>query len=202
MVAVLEGVQRAKVADVERVADVLSRGFGQDPVFAWMFPDAESRPDYTRAVFNAFTRDGVANGDVLIDGDGAGAALWYHVDPAIDTDDEALAEQLFEACGPYIERLGIIDELMKAAHPHDVPHAYLNFLGTIPERQGQGVGGRLLEAKLKEVDAAGLPAYLEATTTRSAELYARYGFEHMWQTIDLPDGPRMYPMWRKARTQD
>lgn len=199
MVAVLEGVRRAQVTDIETVADVLSRGFAADPVFAWMFPDADSRPQFTRALFDVFAPHGVANGDILIDRSDAGAAIWFHVDPATGSADEAIGEQLAEACGPYIDRLGIIDELMNAAHPMEEPHAYLHLLGTIPERQGTGVGSRLLATKLAEVDAAGLPAYLEATTERSAALYARHGFEHLWQTIDLPDGPRMYPMWRPAR---
>lgn len=86
---------------------------------------------------------------------------------------------------------------MDAAHPHDRPHAYLNFLSTLPGYQGQGIGREVLETRLRELDATGTAAYLEATTTRSARLYESVGFRHLAKTIDLPDGPSMYPMWRE-----
>ena len=51
---------------------------------------------------------------------------------------------------------------------------------------------------LVRADAEGMPAYLEATTARSRDLYARHGFEVVG-LLELPGGLTMYPMWREPR---
>ena len=43
-----------------------------------------------------------------------------------------------------------------------------------------------------------MPAYLEASTERSRDLYARHGFE-LIATIQVADSPPLFPMVRKAR---
>lgn len=86
--------------------------------------------------------------------------------------------------------------VVEAAHPKEPPHWYLGFLGTVPERQGQGLGARLLSDRLAEVDRAGLPAYLESSNPRNIPLYRRHGFEVV-EELPLPWGcPPVYRMWR------
>lgn len=191
--------RRASARDNSQVIRVLSEGFVTDPVFAWMFPEPTTRPYYTRRFFEILAPTIVELGETDINETGNTVGLWLSVDPATPPDpdaDAALTSQLAEACGPHMERLGTIVELMEQAHPHDEAHAYLNFVSTLPESQGQGLGRRLLEERLAEIDAEGRPAYLEATTLRSAKLYESLGFQYMPRKIDLPWGPSMYPMWR------
>ena len=68
-----------------------------------------------------------------------------------------------------------LDQKMQAAHPGD-PHWYLAAIGVHPDGYGQGIGSALLDSRLSAVDRESSPAYLEASTHRSAALYARYGF--------------------------
>ena len=79
-------------------------------------------------------------------------------------------------------------------HPSD-PHHYLMLLGVVPARQGTGVGSALLRAVLDIADAAGEPAYLEATTPQNRALYERHGFE---VTRESPRRglPAPWAMWR------
>jgi ribosomal protein S18 acetylase RimI-like enzyme len=86
---------------------------------------------------------------------------------------------------------------MEEQHPAE-PHWYLFFLGTRPERRSRGLGSALLRPVLDACDAQGLPAYLEATSERSAALYVRHGFEVTGE-IALPHGPSLWPMWREPR---
>ncbi|MFJ8632616.1 hypothetical protein [Streptomyces sp. NPDC093568] len=44
-----------------------------------------------------------------------------------------------------------------------------------------------------------MAACLEASSVRSRRLYERLGFEPEGEPIALPDGPRMWPMWREPR---
>jgi GNAT superfamily N-acetyltransferase len=60
---------------------------------------------------------------------------------------------------------------------HDVaPHWYLGVVGVDPPNQGQGLGGALLDAWLRHVDAAGLPATLETDRPENLRFYGRVGF--------------------------
>ena len=57
------------------------------------------------------------------------------------------------------------------------PHYYVRDVGVLPEMQGHGLGSKLLRPTLDRCDSEGLPAYLEASSERSAALYERLGFK-------------------------
>lgn len=62
--------------------------------------------------------------------------------------------------------------------------------------QGQGLGSALMQPTLQRADSAGLPAYIEASTERSAALYGRLGFRHL-DVLELPEGGP--PVWLMRR---
>ncbi len=65
-----------------------------------------------------------------------------------------------------------------------------------PRRQGEGIRSALLKPVLDRLDRDGLPAYLEATSTRNRDLYLRPGFAVLEQ-MELPGGgPLVWRMWR------
>ncbi|WP_055702916.1 GNAT family N-acetyltransferase [Streptomyces silaceus] len=104
---------------------------------------------------------------------------------------------LRQAVDPDNERVELIGRLTDAIHPTDRPHQYLHLVAVHPDRQGEGLGTALVGAVLERCDREGLHAYLEASNERSRDLYARLGFSFMGTALDLPDGPRMWPMWRE-----
>jgi GNAT superfamily N-acetyltransferase len=65
--------------------------------------------------------------------------------------------------------------------------------------QGAGLGGALRAPILARCDRDGVPAYLEATSDRNRALYERHGFR-VRGAIPLPDGPRVWAMWRDPVT--
>ena len=77
-------------------------------------------------------------------------------------------------------------------------HWYLPWLGVLPDGQGSGLGGRLLEHGLGIVDQQHLPAYLETPNPRTIRFYERYGFE---VTAESRSGscPPVSSMLRDAR---
>ena len=54
---------------------------------------------------------------------------------------------------------------------------YVFFIGTREDAQGQGFASELIRYHQDIVRKSGLPIWLEATTSRSRDLYARLGFE-------------------------
>jgi GNAT superfamily N-acetyltransferase len=192
--------RRAQAADAGRIADVLGSAFMTDPVSGWLFPDPADRARLHPAFFRVFVDLVLRDGLLLTDPDVSAVTLWLDVgaghpdDPAGERETRASFDA---AIGGYASRFAILDALLSAGHPTG-PHAYLPFVAVLPERQGHGTGAALLSARLVELDAAHRPAYLEASSPRNAALYARLGFRRLGPTIDLPDGPSLYPMWRPA----
>ena len=178
-------IRRASaVADHATITETLAQAFANDPACQWVWQTGELADRVSREFFAVFSSMILEAGEAYLHESSAGAALWLVVDPANDVPDEAFGAALAEACGPFVDKLPILDELMGAAHPKHAVHAYLPFIGVRPDHHGRGIGGELLATKLAEVDRAGLPAYLEATTLEATRLYERHGFTRVEEKGD------------------
>ncbi|HUE57987.1 MAG TPA: GNAT family N-acetyltransferase [Acidimicrobiales bacterium] len=183
------------MADAAEVSMVLAEAFCSDPLFVWEFPDDTARPRILRAMFAH-----VAEYVYLPAGTSAfcenGAALWQPPGVQLDKQVEpGQAGAFVKAVEGQIERLMSLVAVLDEAHPVE-PHWYLPVIGVRPTAQGKGIGSRLLEFTLNQIDEQGDAAYLEATSLRNAALYARHGFEVVGE-LKVADGPPLFPMWRK-----
>lgn len=194
-------IRAAGEGDRELIVGLLDDAFQDDPVSGWIFPDAEYRRTTHHKLMAAFTDSVFADGRIDLAEDGAACALWLSMPGeahAADGEDEAV--QLREFVDPDNERVETIARLMAEGHPTGRAHEYLWMIAVRPDRQGEGLGAALIRHVLERCDREGLPAYLEASSERSTKLYERLGYAFTDSTLDLPDGPRMYPMWREPRT--
>ncbi|MEU6529372.1 GNAT family N-acetyltransferase [Streptomyces sp. NPDC046928] len=192
-------IRTAGEADRELVVGLLDAAFQDDPVSSWVFPGEEHRRTTHPKLMAAFTDVVLAHGRIDVTEDGTACALWMSVPAdAPEQDDEGPAE-LRAAVDPDNERVELIGRLTAGAHPAGRAHEYLWMIGAAPERQGQGLGTALITSVLDRCDREGLGAYLEASSARSRVLYERLGFTLEGRPLDLPDGPRMWPMWRDPR---
>jgi GNAT superfamily N-acetyltransferase len=194
----VSGILPAGRAAVPGVAALLARAFAPLDVAAWLVPDPAWRESVLRAEFELAVIAAVEHGKVWRLCDGTGAAVWFSRSgpSTMDVDDSPARRA---AVGPYLPRFLELDRQFKARHPTDPPHHHLALLGVAPEQQGRGIGGRLLEHHHLRLDRAGLPSFLEASCERSRSLYLRHGYVDLTPPIELPDGPRMWPMWRLPR---
>ena len=82
------------------------------------------------------------------------------------------------------------------AHPPE-PHWYLVVLSVRPESRRRGVGSRLLEPVLQEVDRSGGACHLETSDPANVAFYERFGFEVVDPALALvPGGPTHVAMRR------
>ncbi|MFD0359962.1 GNAT family N-acetyltransferase [Nocardia sp. GCM10030253] len=134
----------------------------------------------------------------------AGAEIWaVSIWQTVISADRVLAEaaeaQALADAAPDVrpfQRLTTLTALLAREHPREFPHRYLQVIATVPQRRGSGAGGAILADRLKAASDAGVPAFLEASTERSARLYTRRGFVRDNMTHTLPDGgPTLIPMW-------
>ncbi|TGB08934.1 GNAT family N-acetyltransferase [Streptomyces sp. MZ04] len=195
-------IRRAGESDRTEVVRLLDAAFQDDPVSGWVFPDREYRRERHSGLMAAFLDMALSEGYVDITEDGAAVALWWSVPAGAHDDGEDGPAQLREAVDPRNTRIEEIGRLTTEAHPSDRAHQYLHMIGVRPERQGEGLGSALIDGVLDRCDREGLHAYLEASSSRSRALYTRLGFAFTGSAIDLPDGPRMWPMWREPQSPD
>jgi GNAT superfamily N-acetyltransferase len=181
---------RAAAADaVPHVAAVLADAFVEDPVFTWLLPGSLRRQSRLGTMFAAEMEQYVVpNGTVWTTAgyDGAVTELppgaWEM--PKSTTGKEAI--KWVRAFGRRLPLAMRVQRAMAERHLRE-PHFYVRTVGVRTALQGQGVGSVLMQPTLERADSAGLPAYIEASSERSAALYERLGFDHM-DVLELPDG--------------
>ena len=190
----------ATPADAARLGPMLARAFHDDPMFAWILPDAASRPTALTTFFGALARHVFlpVGTSVMLDAH-AGAALW--LPPGVSTTrffssilvapsiGWAFGTRLFTALPLFTE--------MERAHPHE-PHHYLGVLGVDPTQQGKGLSKLLLEPTLARADAEKKPAYLETAKESNLAYYRRFGFE-ITREVHVKSAPPLWCMLRAAR---
>ncbi|MEV3989901.1 GNAT family N-acetyltransferase [Streptomyces sp. NPDC049837] len=182
------------------IARTLASAFFDDPVIGWAWTDAERRRRILPDFFELWVAGCMEHDEVYTTPDLAGAALWMppHVQQAFDDRADAFAADVERASREFAPAVLELLTLLDDHHPHE-PHYYLPIMGTRPDRQGHGIGAALLDTVLDQCDREGLPAYLEATSTRNQSLYARHGF-HSTRDLPLPNGPTLHAMWREPST--
>lgn len=112
--------------------------------------------------------------------------------------DGRTAVRFLRTFGIHLQRAA---QFQRAMHEHHLaePHYYVRTIGVRPGMQGHGLGQALMQPTLERCDEEGLPTYLEASSERSAALYARLGFVHLGAVEFLPGAPPAWPMRRPPR---
>lgn len=182
--------------DVDTVVRALAESFYADPLMTWAFGD-DVRMARLSGMWRVLGGSGyipVGTSTVLPGGDGA--ALWTPPGQRIGESFWSEHGQTFvESLEGDVERMGMVGAAMGEHHPSE-PHWYLLAIGVRPEAQGRGLGGVLLAHTLALADEQREAAYLEATSPRSRQLYARFGFEVISE-FSAPGGPPIFGMWRE-----
>lgn len=172
-------LRRATAHDVAQLANVLADAFNDDPVFERLLPNERTRPRGLQRFFHIELRAvGLARGSVYTTDQLAGAAIstgpgnWRLPPRVLALHGAAFAR----AFGVRLPRATTLLTRVESRHVRQ-PHHYFAAIGVAPDQQGQGLGSGLMAPTLELCDRAGLPAYLEASSERSAALYERLGFQ-------------------------
>jgi GNAT superfamily N-acetyltransferase len=189
-------IRRAGPADVERIADVIAEAFHGLPPSRWLVPEADERAAILPRYFRLLLDHAVAHGEVQTVTGLAAAAVWFDETGGAAPEPAGYAARLDEICGRWADRFHVLDALL-AAHRPARPHHHLAFLATQPGYQRGGLGTALLAHQHRHLDRYAIPAYLEAASGASRELYLRLGYADLGPAITLPGGPQLWPMWRR-----
>jgi ribosomal protein S18 acetylase RimI-like enzyme len=190
----VETVEVIEETDRQRALASLTRAFSSDPVMRWGWPDQQSYLTYWPQFADAFGGRAFDHGTAQGLEDCVAVALWFP--PGVGPDEERVMALLGESMDAQtLEDVGGVFEQMEELHPVD-DHWYLPLIGVDSVAQGRGLGSALLRNGLETCDRDGLPAYLEATTPRNRDLYARHGF-NVVGTIQAGTSPPLWAMFRE-----
>ncbi|MFI8340413.1 GNAT family N-acetyltransferase [Streptomyces sp. NPDC085639] len=195
-------IRQADQSDRDAVARLLDESFRTDPVSSWVFPDPDHRAAVHGKFLGVFVDVALEEGRIDYAVDGSAAALWLRIpaaDPQAEPVEDEVPARMRAVADPDNERCELVGRLTGAVHPTAEEHEYLLMIAVAPGRQGEGLGTELMRPVLERCDREGVPAYLEASSERSKELYERLGWEFTGEAVRLPEGPLMWPMWRKPR---
>lgn len=194
----------------DQIAAIWADAFERDPLMTWVFPDEATRVSSLRHWWG-FNLDHSVPGSEL-HGTRVDGCVAYWQPPRSEKDsstepDKAdrgesegqvafvamMTELLGELAPSRMEALGKMHQARLAE-----PHWYLAVLGTSPDQQGKGLGGRVLAPMLDRCDRIGDMAYLESSNPANVGFYRRHGFEPLGEFI-LGDGVLITPMAREPR---
>jgi len=193
-------VRVATQADTVPLTASLARAFFDDPVMAYLLPDASSRARRLALLFDAlFSAQHLQHGHCYTDADRAGGALWDPPGHWRMTLGQLArgAPKMVSALRVRVPRALRVLSTVERRHPRN-DHYYLAVLGTDPVHQGRGIGSALLRPVLDRCDTEGVGAYLESSKHSNIAFYRRHGFEVTGE-IAFAGGPTIWPMWREPR---
>jgi GNAT superfamily N-acetyltransferase len=190
-------IERATLADADRLAHTIAQAFHDLAPCQWLVEDPDTRKRILPDFFRLYAELGLRSGTVLTTPDRQAVAIWLPVQPgnipALPDHDKRLAK----ITGPRADRFHTFDELLDEHHPTEPAHEWLAILAVHPSQQDQGIGSALLTHHHALLDRDGTPAYLEAAEPALCPLYRRHGYQELGEPISLPAGPPLFPMWRK-----
>ena len=192
-------IRPATAAEFPDVGALIALAFHHLGPDTYVVPDAADRPRVMGRFFTMLVGHAAESGRVEVIDRGGGleaTVVWFdHTRDAPGPPD--FEDRVAELAGPYLDNFAALDVLDK--HEPAEPHWHLQFMAVHPDSQNQGLGSALMRRTHAELDAAGIPQYLEATNEENIRLYRRHGYTEMDPfDIRLPDGTPFYRMWRPA----
>jgi GNAT superfamily N-acetyltransferase len=189
----------ATAADAAAIVATLSAAFDADPLWSWAFPDDDKRPAQYKTFFGLFVESAIPNGWVWTTDQAAAVAVWTPPGKSeLSEEAEARVEPFLTAeLGPHAKPVLQVFESFESARPEDADFYYLSLLSTHPDHWGRGLGMSLLAANLAQIDAEGMPAYLESSNPANNARYERLGFKTDAEFSTPDDRHTVTTMWRE-----
>jgi ribosomal protein S18 acetylase RimI-like enzyme len=197
-------MQRITMDHRDAAAETLAQAFADDPLMHIAAPDPARRAAAAAWFMRMPLEYGLRWGEAWGTPDAAAVAVWMPPGSAVSS---MRMMRLGMWAAPLRLGLGGARRIMAAfeateafhKHVHD-PHWYLLVIGVRPDRQGQGLGSKLVEVGTSRADAAGVPCYLETTTESNVAFYGKRGFEVVGEAEVA--GHRLWGMVRPVRTTE
>ena len=185
----IEGLYKAEEKDLPNIFETFRRAFGDYPKLNGMFPNPEEKQLAVEMVVEYY-----GYFDFM-------AGRFYSLDESLrdgiavlHSDEVDYSDEKFEAAGSKSEKFiqcadklgeegvkrwfGFFDEVDRLESQLELPEEfiYVDFLAVDPEVQGEGRGGRLIDAVCAKATELGLPVMLFTNGEKDVRFYEKHGF--------------------------
>ncbi|MBY3246268.1 GNAT family N-acetyltransferase [Rhizobium laguerreae] len=187
-------------------ASILRRALQADPFYRAVTVDFDDREEARNEALQSyfeFAIEEAARCDDRLDISPRAVAIWRtNPDPAVvEVSSERKYQKLLSVLGSAgrnnYEKM--VRSLRDATPKLGQKDWYLSILGVDPERQGEGLGRRVLQDGVLAADHAKKRRFLETFNERSVSFYAALGFSTVGQGIDTVTGSKFWVMARPAK---
>lgn len=191
---------------IQQYADVLAQAFMTDPLFQYFFPDEGTRRQLAAYTFRFILQHARVKGFIIETAQQSqGVAIWL---PSSKINRHLLDQLRFGAVDMLwrqgtaaIARQKAASEHMKRIHAHhvSVPHLYLSTIGVLASHRGRGLASKMILPMLEKADRDGMVCYLDTHSEANIELYQRFGFEIVQESIIPDSNVRHWAMRRSVQ---
>ena len=190
-------------ADIRRAAHALTRAFRHEPIYQYVFQDAERYQRAAPLMFAILVRWAMLYRTAWATPEFDGVILCrppgtYHPSPwtALRT---GLVRFPFIFGTRAFKRLSAVLQILESKHDEIMgnrPHWYGQNIGVIPSRQRTGLASQLIEYALGRMAQADPSCYLETGSEKNVRIYQRHGFELSSEAVLPGKGLTLYFMTR------
>jgi ribosomal protein S18 acetylase RimI-like enzyme len=189
----LNGIDRLTTKDTDWAAKTLEQAFYTDPLLNFIYGDSINKPGKLNLFFKVTFRLAALYGDCFATAEKDGVLMMLPPDQTKMTIGKAYRSGLLAATfkmgwaslSRMMAFMDFAEKGHKAAAAFD--HYYIMTVGVLPERQGRGIGKKLMTRALEVVDAHKMPCYLETQNENNVPIYQKFGFEVV-SDEELPGG--------------
>jgi ribosomal protein S18 acetylase RimI-like enzyme len=171
------------LAEADAATESLVQAFAEDPLLAYLLPDAASRSRRAFHCLGAVVRYGLLFGEVYATSPNMeGVAVWLppeESNPSFRKMLRAGVARLPITAGVRCTwRFWKLECHLSAVWDRHgrMPHWYLALLGVLPAAQGCGHGGQLVSAMLRRFGEQRLPCCVDTANSKNVPFYERFGF--------------------------
>jgi ribosomal protein S18 acetylase RimI-like enzyme len=201
----LDGVDKLTTQDTDWAAKILEQAFFTDPLLNFIYGDKINKPGKLNWFFRGTFRLAALYGACFSTAEKDGVLMMLPPDQTKMTLGKMYKSGIWAA--PFKMGWTSFSRLMtfmdfaekehKAATSSD--HYYIMTVGVLPERQGIGVGKKLMTKALEIVDANKMPCFLETQNKNNVPIYQRFGFKVVSDKEIPKGGLHNWGMWRQKR---
>lgn len=188
----------------KQASAVMGEAFHSDPLWQYLVLDGTRRTPALSLSMSILVRYSLLYGKVYTTSDLDGVACWLppgHTTPSLSRLARiGVRSAPFQLGWTGIRRYLAVESYSGNIHKSIAPgkHWYLWGLGVKPSRQGQGIGGRLIQPVLALADSDRLSCYLETMNEKNVPFYIKHGFRiasvggvpghklHVWAMLREP----------------
>jgi GNAT superfamily N-acetyltransferase len=180
------------------LASLLRRGFEDEPVQKWLFPNKYYRTLASELWFRGMIKEALGCSTVWCLEDYSAVAVWFK--PDFYENESGLFWKLLKVVIKLNRRTSRIkeelDHELTIRRPKE-PHWYLAAVATEKRNRSQGRGSLVLQPVLSLCDQEHVLAYLETSNPLSIKFYESLGFD-VWASFSLHEGPEVWCMGRRS----